>query len=58
MPSDTFFVPSSFPSLQIVQMHIFGYYLTIVVPAMLFVMNTLWFMKILKGVKKTLSKWP
>ncbi|KAG8062028.1 hypothetical protein GUJ93_ZPchr0003g18476 [Zizania palustris] len=36
----------------------FGYYLTFVVPSVLFVMNTLWFMKILKGVKKTLSKWP
>ncbi|KAG8062034.1 hypothetical protein GUJ93_ZPchr0003g16705 [Zizania palustris] len=43
---------------QVVQMHAFGYYLTFVVPSVLFVMNTMWFMKILKGVKKTLSKWP
>ncbi|KAL5210913.1 hypothetical protein ABZP36_006536 [Zizania latifolia] len=42
---------------QVVQMHAFGYYLTFIVPSVLFVMNTMWFMKILKGVKKTLSKW-
>ncbi|XP_008681403.1 uncharacterized protein [Zea mays] len=43
---------------QIMQMHAFGYYLTFVVPSVLFVMNTMWFMKILKGVMKTLAKWP
>jgi len=43
---------------QIMQMHAFGYYLTFFVPSVLFVMNTMWFMKILKGVKKTLAKWP
>ncbi|CAL4926569.1 unnamed protein product [Urochloa decumbens] len=43
---------------QIMQMHAFGYYLTFLVPSVLFVMNTMWFMKILKGVKKTLAKWP
>nr|ACL52696.1 unknown [Zea mays] len=42
---------------QIMQMHAFGYYLTFVVPSVLFVMNTMWFMKILKGVMKTLAKW-
>jgi hypothetical protein len=40
------------------QMHAFGYYLTFLVPLVLFVMNTMWFMKILKGVKKTLAKYP
>ncbi|CAN6309926.1 unnamed protein product [Urochloa humidicola] len=43
---------------QIMQMHAFGYYLTFLVPSVLFVMNTMWFIKILKGVKKTLAKWP
>ncbi|XP_052147740.1 uncharacterized protein LOC127766668 [Oryza glaberrima] len=42
---------------QVMQMHAFGYYLTFIVPSVLFVMNTMWFMKILKGVKKTLGKW-
>lgn len=43
--------------MQVMQMHAFGYYLTFIVPSVLFVMNTMWFMKILKGVKKTLGKW-
>ncbi|KQK13851.1 transmembrane protein 56 isoform X2 [Brachypodium distachyon] len=42
---------------QITQMHAFGYYLTLTVPSVLFIMNAMWFMKILKGVKKTLAKW-
>uniref|UniRef100_A0A453H1P5 TLC domain-containing protein n=1 Tax=Aegilops tauschii subsp. strangulata TaxID=200361 RepID=A0A453H1P5_AEGTS len=42
---------------QIMKMHAFGYYLTLTVPSVLFVMNAMWFMKILKGVMKTLSKW-
>lgn len=42
---------------QIMQMHLFGYYLVLTVPSVLFVMNTVWFTKILKGVMKTLSKW-
>ncbi|XP_020095036.1 transmembrane protein 56-like [Ananas comosus] len=41
---------------QVLQMHIFGYVLTFLVPFVLFVMNTFWFGKILKGLKKTLSK--
>ncbi|XP_062212013.1 uncharacterized protein LOC133913006 [Phragmites australis] len=43
---------------QVAQMHAFGYYLTFLVPSVLFVMNTMWFVKILKGVKKTLARWP
>jgi hypothetical protein len=39
------------------QMHLFGYYLVLTVPSVLFVMNLVWFSKILKGVKKTLLKW-
>lgn len=42
---------------QVMQMHLFGYYLVLTVPSVLFVMNAVWFSKILKGVKKTLSKW-
>ncbi|KAF7044488.1 hypothetical protein CFC21_053707 [Triticum aestivum] len=42
---------------QIMKMHAFGYYLTLTVPSVLFVMNAMWFTKILKGVMKTLSKW-
>jgi hypothetical protein len=41
---------------QIEQMHIFGYILVFLVPIVLFGMNLVWFGKILKGIKKTLSK--
>uniref|UniRef100_A0A0E0PPU0 TLC domain-containing protein n=1 Tax=Oryza rufipogon TaxID=4529 RepID=A0A0E0PPU0_ORYRU len=41
---------------QIKQMETFGYLLVCVVPAILFVMNMIWFSKILRGLKKTLAK--
>lgn len=41
---------------QIEQMHRFGYLLAFVVPAVLAVMNMMWFAKILKGLKKQLAK--
>lgn len=41
---------------QIKQMHTFGYLLTFLVPTALFVMNMMWFAKILRGLKKTLAK--
>ncbi|XP_008806695.2 TLC domain-containing protein 4 [Phoenix dactylifera] len=41
---------------QIKQMHTFGYLLTFLVPSALFVMNMMWFAKILRGLRKTLSK--
>lgn len=37
-------------------MHVFGYILVFAVPAALFIMNMMWFLKILKGLKKTLAK--
>jgi hypothetical protein len=37
-------------------METFGYLLVFVVPAILFVMNMIWFSKILRGLKKTLAK--
>nr|CAD1828214.1 unnamed protein product [Ananas comosus var. bracteatus] len=37
---------------QIEQMHIFGYVLTFLVPTILFIMNMMWFGKILKGSRK------
>lgn len=42
--------------IQIKQMETFGYLLVCVVPAILFVMNMIWFSKILRGLKKTLAK--
>ncbi|KAJ3696153.1 hypothetical protein LUZ60_001530 [Juncus effusus] len=41
---------------MIEKMHIIGYILVFLVPAVLFVMNLIWFAKILKGVMKTLAK--
>ncbi|KAJ0979047.1 hypothetical protein J5N97_014521 [Dioscorea zingiberensis] len=41
---------------QIEQMHTAGYFLVFMVPASLAVMNLMWFMKILKGLRKTLAK--
>jgi hypothetical protein len=37
-------------------MHTFGYYLTLTIPVVLFAMNVAWFMKIFRGLKKTLAK--
>lgn len=42
---------------QVSEMHAFGQFLVFVVPAALAVMNLVWFGKILKGLKKTLTKW-
>lgn len=39
-------------------MHVFGCTLVFAVPAALFIMNMMWFLKILKGLKKTLAKRP
>lgn len=41
---------------QVIQMHIFGYLLVMVVPSVLAIMNLMWFGKILKGLKKLLAK--
>ncbi|VFQ98490.1 unnamed protein product [Cuscuta campestris] len=41
---------------QVVQMHPFGNLLVLVVPAILGIMNLMWFGKIMKGLKKTLAK--
>ncbi|XP_038974421.1 TLC domain-containing protein 4-B-like isoform X2 [Phoenix dactylifera] len=41
---------------QIKQVHTFGYLLVFVVPSALAVMNTMWFGKILRGLRKTLAK--
>lgn len=41
---------------QVIQMHIFGYFLVFVVPSVLATMNLMWFAKILKGLKKQLAK--
>ncbi|XP_073107629.1 uncharacterized protein [Elaeis guineensis] len=41
---------------QVKQMHTFGYLLTFLVPTALFVMNMMWFAKILRGLRKTLAK--
>ncbi|XP_010908596.1 uncharacterized protein [Elaeis guineensis] len=41
---------------QIKQMHTVGYLLSLVVPTALFVMNMMWFAKILRGLQKTLAK--
>ncbi|XP_078163726.1 uncharacterized protein LOC144558743 isoform X2 [Carex rostrata] len=37
-------------------MHPFGYFLTLTIPVILFAMNLTWFMKILRGLKKTLTR--
>uniref|UniRef100_A0A7N0TLD6 TLC domain-containing protein n=1 Tax=Kalanchoe fedtschenkoi TaxID=63787 RepID=A0A7N0TLD6_KALFE len=41
---------------QVNRMHIFGFLLVFVVPAVLGVMNLMWFGKILRGLRKTLAK--
>ncbi|KAH9627394.1 hypothetical protein KSS87_001233 [Heliosperma pusillum] len=41
---------------QVIEMHAFGYFLVFVVPSVLAAMNLMWFGKILKGLKKTLTK--
>ncbi|GAB4829578.1 hypothetical protein Ancab_019246 [Ancistrocladus abbreviatus] len=41
---------------QVIKMHPFGYFLVFVVPSVLAVMNLMWFGKIIKGLKKTLTK--
>ncbi|GMN60298.1 hypothetical protein TIFTF001_029387 [Ficus carica] len=41
---------------QVIQMHIFGYLLVMVVPSVLAIMNLMWFGKILKGLKKLIPK--
>jgi hypothetical protein len=42
--------------LQVKQMDTFGCLLVSVAPTILFVMNAIWFSKIVKGLKKTLAK--
>lgn len=41
---------------QVKQMHNIGLFLVVVVPSVLAVMNLMWFAKIIKGLKKTLTK--
>ncbi|KAL6197013.1 hypothetical protein ACLB2K_032626 [Fragaria x ananassa] len=41
---------------QVIQMHIFGYILVFAVPAVLAIMNLMWFGKIIKGLIKQLTK--
>lgn len=41
---------------QVIQMHWFGFFLVFVVPSVLAAMNLMWFGKIIKGLKKTLTK--
>ncbi|GAB2281157.1 hypothetical protein Dimus_015761 [Dionaea muscipula] len=41
---------------QVIELHPFGYFLVFVVPSVLAVMNLMWFGKIIKGLKKTLTK--
>ncbi|EEF41983.1 conserved hypothetical protein [Ricinus communis] len=41
---------------QVKQLHEFGILLVLIVPAMLSIMNLMWFWKIIKGLKKTLAK--
>ncbi|PON62042.1 TRAM/LAG1/CLN8 domain containing protein [Trema orientale] len=41
---------------QVIQMHIFGYLLVMLVPSVLAIMNLMWFGKILKGLKKQIAK--
>ncbi|KAH7661055.1 TRAM/LAG1/CLN8 homology domain-containing protein [Dioscorea alata] len=41
---------------QIKKMQTFGYILVFIVPLVLGIMNTMWFAKILKGLRKTLAK--
>ncbi|WOK91688.1 hypothetical protein Cni_G00379 [Canna indica] len=41
---------------QVLQLHTFGYLLNILVPIALFIMNMVWFAKIVKGLRKTLAK--
>ncbi|KAJ0081657.1 hypothetical protein Patl1_11808 [Pistacia atlantica] len=41
---------------EVMQMHVMGYLLVLVVPSALGIMNLMWFAKIVKGLKKTLAK--
>ncbi|XP_068656489.1 uncharacterized protein [Aristolochia californica] len=41
---------------QVEQLHPFGYFLVFGVPSVLTIMNLMWFMKIVKGLKKQLAK--
>jgi hypothetical protein len=41
---------------QVKQMHTFSCIMIFAVPTILLVMNTMWFAKILRGLKKTLAK--
>ncbi|KAG6506122.1 hypothetical protein ZIOFF_031438 [Zingiber officinale] len=41
---------------QIERMHKFGYFLTFMVPTTLFIMNVMWFRKIIRGLVKMLTK--
>ncbi|KAJ4846194.1 hypothetical protein Tsubulata_030583 [Turnera subulata] len=41
---------------EVIQMSTFGCLVVFVVPAVLYVMNLMWFAKIIKGLKKTLAK--
>ncbi|KAG0481430.1 hypothetical protein HPP92_011933 [Vanilla planifolia] len=41
---------------EVLQMHAFGCFLVFMVPSVLFIMNMMWFTKILKGLKKVLAK--
>ncbi|RDX97346.1 hypothetical protein CR513_19887, partial [Mucuna pruriens] len=41
---------------QVEKMHTFGQILVVVVPLVLSVMNLAWFVKIIKGLRKTIAK--
>lgn len=41
---------------QLKQIHIYGLVLVCIVPVVLFIMNLIWFVKIIKGLKKTIAK--
>ncbi|KAK8943118.1 hypothetical protein KSP39_PZI009154 [Platanthera zijinensis] len=41
---------------EVQQMHAFGHLLILGVPAVIFIMNMMWFIKILKGLKKAIAK--
>ncbi|KDP33102.1 hypothetical protein JCGZ_13546 [Jatropha curcas] len=41
---------------QVIQMSPFGCFIVFVVPSALFIMNLMWFAKIIKGLRKTLAK--
>uniref|UniRef100_A0A8R7K633 TLC domain-containing protein n=1 Tax=Triticum urartu TaxID=4572 RepID=A0A8R7K633_TRIUA len=41
---------------QIKKMNPFGYFLVFIAPCIIFLMNVLWFSKIVKGLKETIAK--